>query len=132
MDDIGVAGKPEEGPDRDVPSSQVPPMTAPLRYPAFRFLAGGRLVTMLGHAVAFPASSALVAQTVPAPVRRQANAINRLGTNAALIVGSSVGGLLVAAFGSGWGLAVDAATFLAGAALYSLVRVPDYRQTTAR
>jgi MFS family permease len=198
-------------------------MTAPLRYPAFRFLAGGRLVTMLGNAIApialafavldltgsvrdlglvvaarsaamvvfllfggvvadrlrrqhvmvgsgvlaglsqaavaamvlahtatvdrlmvfgalngivsafaFPASSALVAQTVPVPVLRQANAINRLCTNAALIVGSSVGGLLVAAFGSGWGLAVDAATFLAGAGLYSLVRVPDYRQTTDR
>jgi MFS family permease len=84
-------------------------------------------VNGLASAFAFPASAALVAQTVPATIRRQANALNRLGTNSATIAGAAVGGLLVAAFGPGWGLAVDAATFLAGAALYALVRVPDYR-----
>jgi len=83
-------------------------------------------------AFAFPASSALVAQTVPAAIRRQANALNRLGTNGATIIGSSLGGLLVVAFGSGWGLALDAATFVLAAGLFALVRVPDYRAADAR
>lgn len=80
----------------------------------------------------FPAAGALVSQTVPAGIRRQANAINRLGANTALIAGSSLGGLLVAAFGSGWGLAVDAATFLSASVLYALIRVPHYRATDER
>jgi MFS family permease len=83
-------------------------------------------------AFAWPASAAAVAQTVPATIRRQANALNRLGANTAMIAGSSVGGLLVAAFGPGWGLVVDAATFLIAAVLYALVRVPDHRDAGAR
>jgi len=82
-------------------------------------------------AFAFPAASALIAQTVPEEIRRQANAINRLGINAAMIVGASVGGLLVAAVGPGWGLAVDAATFAIAACLFALVRVPAYRDRSA-
>jgi len=82
-------------------------------------------------AFAFPASAALVAQTVPPAIRRQANALSRLGTNTAMIAGASIGGLLVVSFGPGWGLAVDATTFLGAAALYSLVRVPDYRAAGA-
>src|SRR5262249_6971350 len=41
---------PDQHHDRAVRNGAM--MTAPLRYPAFRFLAGGRLVTMLGNAVA--------------------------------------------------------------------------------
>ena len=94
----------------------------------------GRLVVFAAvngtvSAFTFPAGAALVAQTVPAAIGRQANALNRLGTNTALIAGSSLGGLLVAAFGSGWGLAIDAATFLLATVLYGLIRVPDYRAT---
>jgi MFS family permease len=78
-------------------------------------------------AFAFPATSALLAQTVPGHIRKQANAVNRLGINAAMIAGASVGGLLVAGFGPGWGLVVDASTFALSAVLFGLVRVPDYR-----
>jgi MFS family permease len=74
-------------------------------------------------AFAFPATGALVAQTVPEPMLRQANALNRLGINAAMILGSSLGGLLVAAVGPGWGLAADAGTFALGAAAFTQVRV---------
>ncbi|HKD96859.1 MAG TPA: MFS transporter [Micromonosporaceae bacterium] len=92
----------------------------------------GRLVIFsavngLASAFAFPASSALVAQTVPPGIRKQANALNRLGTNSALILGSSLGGVLVAAFGGGVGLAVDASTFVLAAVLFAMVRVPDHR-----
>jgi hypothetical protein len=44
--------------------------------------------------------------------------------NAAAIVGAPVAGIAVAAVGPGWGIAVDAVTFLAGAFCYALVRVP--------
>jgi MFS family permease len=74
-------------------------------------------------AIAMPATSALLPQTVPADVRQQANAINRLATNGAMILGASLGGLLVAYVGPGWGLAVDAATFAVAASLFVLIRV---------
>jgi MFS family permease len=77
---------------------------------------------------AFPATSALVAQTVPPRIRKQANALTRLGVNSAMIVGASAGGLIVATFGSGWGLAADAASFLASAGCFALVRIPGARQ----
>ncbi len=83
-------------------------------------------------AFAFPATSALLAQTVPEHVRKQANAVNRLGINAAMIAGASVGGLLVAGVGPGWGLAADAATFAISGVLFGLVRVPAYRAESAR
>lgn len=82
-------------------------------------------------AFAFPASSALIPQTVPEPVRQQANAINRLGLSGALIGGSAAGGALVALVGPGWGLAVDAATFALGALCFGFVRVPDVRDRAA-
>src|SRR5947207_9856599 len=81
-------------------------------------------------AFAFPASSALLPQTVPPEIRRQANAINRLGFNGAMIAGAAAGGALVALAGPGWGLALDAATFAVAACCYALVRVPDVRHPT--
>jgi MFS family permease len=74
-------------------------------------------------AFAFPAAAALVPQTVPAALLQPANALNRLGINAAMIVGASAGGILVAAVGPGWGLAVDAASFALAAAAFARVRV---------
>jgi len=76
-------------------------------------------------ALALPAASALVPQTVPAQLLQRANAINRLCFNTAMIAGASAGGLLVAAVGPGWGLAVDAAAFALAAVLFGLVRVAD-------
>lgn len=82
-------------------------------------------------AFAFPAASALIAQTVPDGIRRQANALNRLGINASLIVGAAVGGLLVAAVGPGWGLAVDALTFALAGVLFTQVKVTMVRDASA-
>jgi MFS family permease len=80
-------------------------------------------VNGLAASFSFPATSALVAQTVPAEIRKQANALNRLGINTAMIVGAAAGGVLVAGAGPGWGLMVDALTFLASAGCFALVRV---------
>lgn len=82
-------------------------------------------------AFAFPASSALLPQTVPAESRRQANAVNRLGLNGAMISGAAAGGVLVAAGGPGFGLAFDAATFAVAAVCFALVRVADVRDPAA-
>ncbi|WP_327710391.1 MFS transporter [Streptomyces sp. NBC_00464] len=73
-------------------------------------------------ALAMPSSMAVVAQTVPKDLLPQANALLRLSTKLALVIGSSVGGLLVAACGSGWGLIVDAATYVLAAYLFSRVK----------
>jgi MFS family permease len=87
-------------------------------------LVGLSALNGVASAVALPASAALLPQTVPVEVRQQANAISRLGFNGAMIVGASLGGVLVAAVGPGWGLAVDAATFAIAAVAFAFVRVP--------
>ncbi|GGJ87161.1 MFS transporter [Pilimelia anulata] len=78
-------------------------------------------------AFAMPASSALLPQTVPAAELKQANALGRLGVTSVTIGGAAAGGVLVAAFGAGWGLAVDAAAFALGLVLFALLRVPSVR-----
>ncbi|MFD3843202.1 MFS transporter [Streptomyces sp. NPDC058642] len=70
-----------------------------------------------------PAAQALLPQTVPAESRRAALALSRIAGSSAAIVGASLGGLLVAAIGPGWGLAVDALSFALAAASFALVRV---------
>ena len=75
-------------------------------------------------AVFRPASSALTPQTVPADSLRAANAATGMANNLALIVGGSLAGALVAVIGPGWGIAVDALSFLLAALCYTRVRVP--------
>jgi len=85
-------------------------------------------VNGIAAAVAFPAIAAIVPQTVPSGMLQQANALNRLAFNSAMIAGSSLGGVLVATAGPGWGLAVDAGTFFLAGLLFALVRVPKTDQ----
>lgn len=73
--------------------------------------------------IALPASSAMVPQTVPAPVLREANALIQLGIYGGTVIGASLGGMLTSTTGPGWGLAVDALGFAASAPLYLLTRV---------
>ncbi|MFB9234829.1 MFS transporter [Plantactinospora siamensis] len=75
-------------------------------------------------ALAQPAAAALTPQTVPRELIQPANAINRLGINAAMIGGAALGGILVAAVGPGWGLATDAVTFALAGLVFARVRVP--------
>jgi MFS family permease len=76
-------------------------------------------------AMAFPAAAALTPQTVPERLMRPANALLRLSTNAALVGGAAVGGVLVAAVGPGWGIAVDASMFALSGVFFSRIRVAD-------
>lgn len=85
-------------------------------------------------AFSLPAAAALLPQTVPATDLVQANALSRLGTNSATVLGTAVAGVLVVAFGSGWGIAVDAASYLIAAALFALVTIvgtPSSRTRTS-
>jgi predicted MFS family arabinose efflux permease len=79
----------------------------------------------VGYAFYFPAAGGLLPQTVPADQRAAANAMYRIGLNTSQIGGSALGGVLVALAGPGWGLAVDAATYLAAAVLRVGMRFPD-------
>ncbi|PZG02530.1 MFS transporter [Micromonospora deserti] len=83
-------------------------------------------------ALAQPASAAATPQTVPPELIQPANAIIRLGMNAGMIGGAALGGLLVAAVGPGWGLAVDALTFAMAAVAFTGVRVAAPRAKSTR
>jgi predicted MFS family arabinose efflux permease len=72
----------------------------------------------------FPASSGVIPQTVPAPILQQANALLALAVNSAMIGGAAVAGFLVAAFGPGWAIAIDAGTYLLGGIFIALMRLP--------
>ncbi|WP_285558008.1 MFS transporter [Actinoplanes regularis] len=83
-------------------------------------------------AVAMPASAALVPRTVAEPDRQQANAINRLSVTSAAIIGAPLAGVVVAALGPGWGIAVDAGTFVLSALCFALIRLPSQERPPAR
>ncbi len=71
----------------------------------------------------FPASAGITPQTVPSPLLQQANALLSLARNATMIGGAALGGFLVAGFGSGVAIALDAATYFAAAAVVALMRL---------
>lgn len=75
-------------------------------------------------AVSFPASAAVVPQTVPVAQLRPANALLRLSLNGGAIVGASLGAVLISVVGPGWGLALNAATFALAGCLFAFLRTP--------
>ena len=79
-----------------------------------------------GAASAFfiPAQQGLIPETVSPHRLQQANALMSLSRNLTGIGGPALAGLLVAAAGPGWAIAVDAATFLASAAFVAQLRLP--------
>lgn len=92
---------------------------------------GGVLIGCL-LALSGPSSSAMTRLTVPSDELGTAVALRRVMQNGAQILGFATGGLLVAGVGSGWAIAVDAATFVVAATCYSLLRVPHVRPEGAR
>lgn len=76
-------------------------------------------------AFAFPAGAGLTPQTVPNDVLQPANALLRLVINASAIGGAAIGGLLVAAVGPGWAIAIDSVSFAIAAACVSRMRLVE-------
>lgn len=77
-------------------------------------------------ALGSPSSQAITPQTVPARVLPDAVAWRRLCRNVAQIVGAGAAGLLIVWVGTGWCLAIDAASFAVAALCYSRIRVPPF------
>jgi MFS family permease len=74
--------------------------------------------------VAFPAMASVLPQLVPRSELQPANALVSLTRNGMMVLGPTVGALLVVTVGSGWALAVDAASWLLSAALLLPVALP--------
>ena len=72
----------------------------------------------------FPASQGLVPQTVPIGELQPANVLFSMTRNGTNIVGSALGGALVAATSPGWALAFDGATYLVSAVIFAGMRLP--------
>lgn len=75
-----------------------------------------------------PAANGLVPQVVAAEDLQRANAMVGVSENATSILGPAVAGILVVGVGAGWGLAVDAATFVLSAAFLSALRIDETLQ----
>jgi MFS family permease len=76
----------------------------------------------------FPATAGLLPRTVPPDQLQSANVVLRMSSTGAQIAGVAGGGVLVAAFGSGWGLAWDAASFVVAAGCFALVRIDPHEK----
>lgn len=91
------------------------------------------LQAVYGTAEAFfaPASTAVVPQTVDPANLQQANALLGLSGNLASVLGPALAGVIVATLGPGWGLGIDAASFITSAVFLSFMR-PKSILTTPR
>jgi len=87
-------------------------------------LAAGFVVHSAAASFFGPASDGLVPQLVPREELQEANALLAVTQSAPQIFGPILSGLLIAAFGTGWVFAIDAATFGASTVCLSLVRLP--------
>lgn len=75
-----------------------------------------------------PAATGVVPQVVAAEDLQPANALIGLSENATSVIGPAVAGVIVVGAGAGWGLAVDAATFLVSAAFLAALRIDPVSQ----
>jgi MFS family permease len=83
-----------------------------------------QLVRGTATAFFFPASQGIVPQVVSAARLQEGNALLRLSRNATQIGGTALAGILVAALGPGWAIALDAGTYFAGSAFLLALRLP--------
>jgi MFS family permease len=83
-------------------------------------------------ALSNPSSSAMTRLVVPAAELPAAIAVRRLAQTSASVVGFALGGVLVAALGSGWAIAADGATFAIAAVSFALLDVPHTRPEGVR
>jgi MFS family permease len=79
-------------------------------------------ITGTGMAIFYPASTALLPRLVPDEMLQDASAISRMGMNIGMMLGSALGGLVVAAAGPGWALSGCAAGMIATAPILMSLR----------
>lgn len=83
-------------------------------------------------ALSQPSSAALTRSTVPPEMVAKAVALRALLQTSAGVVGFALGGVLVAAVGSGWAIGVDALTFAVAASCFSRLDLPHTRPEGSR
>ncbi|MGW3424370.1 MFS transporter [Streptomyces phaeochromogenes] len=83
-------------------------------------------------AVELPTTTAVVSQTVPVELLRQANALLRTFTSVATMCGAAGGSLLIGWAGPSWGILVDAASFAAAGVFFGRIRVGAVVRASAR
>jgi MFS family permease len=90
------------------------------------------VVRGVGFGFYMPAAQGLLPQTVSSEDLGQANAISSVGSQTAQIGGATLGGILVAFAGPGWGLAADAASFAAAGFLRVWMRFAALPATASK
>jgi MFS family permease len=80
------------------------------------------------NALWYPAFSGIMPIIVPAKLLQAANSTVGLAANAGFTVGASIAGVLVSTAGSGWGLLVDAFSFLVAGILVLRMKLPRNAQ----
>lgn len=82
---------------------------------------------LTGAATGFfnPASTGLLPLIVPADRLQEANGVRATALSGGEIVGPAIAGVLIAAVGAGWAMAIDALTFAVSALFLLGLRLPD-------
>jgi MFS family permease len=93
-------------------------------HPSVYWLMALEAVNGASTAFIMPATQGLFPQLVPKNQFRQANVLYRLTDNGMRLCGAALAGILVVVVGSGWSIAVDAATFTIAALLFTRVKAP--------
>jgi len=103
--------------------SHVTPLLALMAFSAVNGAAGALFI---------PASRGIVPELVPDERRQAANSLMRLSQSTSTILGAAVAGLIVAGLGAGWGIGVDALSFLLSGILLSGASSPAMTRPSAR
>jgi MFS family permease len=101
---------------------------------AFAFISGHASIPLLCfngfvfgvlNALWYPAFSGIMPLIVPNPLLQAANSLVGIGANLGFTLGASVAGIVVSTAGPGWGLLIDAGTFLIAGVLVYQMKVPN-------
>ena len=84
---------------------------------------------LVGVGMAFftPAMTGLIPEVIPPGLLQQANALNSIANWGGNLVGPAIAGVIVAASGPGWAVAVDAATYVVSVGALGVLRMPARR-----
>ncbi len=86
----------------------------------------------IGNAFFQPASGGFLTEIVVREQLGRTNGLLRTANALAMVIGPAIGGAIVAAFGAGWGIALDAASYIASAlCLLAIDRVAGAAPLTA-
>ena len=103
---------------------------------AVPLLAALAAITGAANGMNLPTMTGFITQVVPRERLREANALLATARSTAQVLGAALAGVLVAAFGAGWTLAIEAVTFLSSALLIAGIsaqpQVVGQRETLLR